>query len=204
MTPCHTNKKRHGRTNRYYYYRCTKTFKRDWASCQTRQINANRLDDYVFQNLERISLDKHYLDSLIFKLNNLGLGDRVGLELSSENPNFDPKTLERGLKSFVEKILKSKGVEKNIWAKKFIKKINYSKDEIEISLYYKESSEKSSETQIPSGRVRATAGKNEGLAEKNKVANGDTLLKMAPSLQSARVVSIILPNTIHKCRKKNV
>lgn len=108
------------------------------------------------------------------------------------------------LKTFVKGLSARKGIEKNLWVKKFIQKIRYSKDEIEINLYYKEGSEKSSETQIPSGRVRATAGKNEGLAEKNKVANGDTLLKMAPSLQSARVVSIILPNTIHKCRKKNV
>ena len=168
MTPCHTNKKRHGRTNRYYYYRCTKTFKRDWNACQTRQISATRLDDYIFQNLERISLDKHYLDSLIFTLNNLGLGDHAGLELISETPKFDPKTLEQSLKSFVEEISKSKGVEKNIWAKKFIKRINYSKDEIKISLYYKECSEKASETQIPSGRVGATAGINKEFSETKK------------------------------------
>ncbi|MBI5044252.1 MAG: recombinase zinc beta ribbon domain-containing protein [Nitrospirae bacterium] len=93
MTPCHTNKKKQGKINRYYYYRCTKTFKRDWDSCETRQVSANRLEDYVFENLERISLDKHYIDSLIFRLNNTSSGDRMGpepLQVCSESSKISP------------------------------------------------------------------------------------------------------------------
>lgn len=81
MTPCHTNKKRQGKTRRYYYYRCTSTFKKDWNNCNTRQVSANRLEDYIFKNLKRISRDKHYIDSLIFRLNYGLLGNRIGLEL---------------------------------------------------------------------------------------------------------------------------
>jgi len=88
MTPFHTNKKKEGRRKRYYYYRCTKTLKRDWDSCETRHVSANRLEDYIFENLERISLDKQYIESLIFRLNNTPSGDRRGFELSDECPEL--------------------------------------------------------------------------------------------------------------------
>ena len=58
MTPCHTNKKSRGKMKRYYYYRCTSTFKKDWKNCNTKQVSANRLEDFIFDNLQRISLDK--------------------------------------------------------------------------------------------------------------------------------------------------
>jgi site-specific DNA recombinase len=45
MTPCHTNKKREGKTKRYYYYRCTSTFKKEWNNCNTKQVSAKRLED---------------------------------------------------------------------------------------------------------------------------------------------------------------
>jgi len=105
MTPCHTNKKKDKRTKRYYYYRCTSTFKKDWNSCQTRQINSNRLDKYIVDNLTRISLDKQYIDSLIFSLNHRPLrggfasrdGGRIGLpELSAKSSNNPPKMAYRG------------------------------------------------------------------------------------------------------------
>ena len=51
MTPCHTNKKNENKTKRYYYYRCTKTFKRDWDGCEIRQVSANRLEDFIIENL---------------------------------------------------------------------------------------------------------------------------------------------------------
>jgi len=95
MTPSHTNK---GNMRRYYYYRCTKTFKQDWCACSTRQVNADRLEGFVIDNLKRISLDKHYLDSLIFKINFDGSRVRQGLEptyLCSE-------TVQKNLKEFVD------------------------------------------------------------------------------------------------------
>ncbi len=141
MTPCHTNKRRQGKIIRYYYYRCTKTFKRDWDSCETRMVSANRLEDYVFENLERISLDKHYIDSLIFRLNNTLLGDRMGHEPTVESSKISPDTFRQTLQLFVKGISERKGIEKNLWAKKFIKNIVYSKSDIQINLFYSIGSE---------------------------------------------------------------
>ncbi|MCX5782566.1 MAG: recombinase family protein, partial [Elusimicrobia bacterium] len=159
MTPCHTNKYKDGKRTRYYYYRCTKTFKRDWESCGTRQVSADRLEDYVFQNLERISQDKQYIDSLIFKLNSPQAGNRIGfpstssgqahdglnatnkselssgcagLELPGEPPKVSPEIFGQTLTLFVKGLrssstgsLRRKGLEKSLWAKKFIQGISY-------------------------------------------------------------------------------
>ena len=166
MTPCHTNKRRQGKLKRYYYYRCTNTLQRDWDSCGTKQVSADRLEDYVFQNLERISLDKHYIESSIFRANNTPSGDRLGLpdiksgqapygskypmksvspghreglelsEVCSESAKIYPDIFSQTLQLFVKGISERKGIEKNLWAKKFIKNIIYSKSDIQINLYY--------------------------------------------------------------------
>ncbi len=136
MTPCFTNKKNNGKRNRYYYYRCTKTFKYDWQSCSTRHVSAPRLENYIFENLERISLDKHYIDSLIYKLNSDKSDDQTGLEPPEVCPPFSSETFENSLKIFLSGLSDKKGVEKNIWVKKFIKQIDYAKDQIALTLYY--------------------------------------------------------------------
>ncbi len=123
MTPCRTDKKKQGKLNRFYYYRCTKTFNREWNSCNTRQVNANRLEDYVFQNLERISIDRQYVDSLIFRLNNTLSGNRSEFKLSDESSKISPDLFQQTLQLFVKGISEKRGVEKNLWAKKFIKEI---------------------------------------------------------------------------------
>ncbi|MCK4966249.1 recombinase family protein, partial [bacterium] len=100
MTPCHTNKNTKGKLRRYYYYRCTSTFKRDWNNCETRQVSAERLENYVFQNLERISEDKHYIDSLIFQHKYSRPDARVGLEpiqSCSEPPEISEKIFAQTL-----------------------------------------------------------------------------------------------------------
>jgi len=159
MTPCHTNKKKNKRTKRYYYYRCTSTFKKDWNSCQTRQINSNRLEQYIFDNLERISLDKQYMESFIFSLNykngggRIGIpeqslessknpgenrvsGDRAGLELNRDTPTISPKIVAQTLDLFIKFLSIKKGVERNLLVKKYIKSIIYSKESIQINLFY--------------------------------------------------------------------
>jgi len=51
-----------------------------------------------------------------------------------------------------------KSVDKNIWVKKFIKSIIYSKEEILITLYYKTGFENEDTLCLASGRVGAAAG----------------------------------------------
>ena len=127
MTPSHTNK---GNMRRYYYYRCTKTFKQDWRACSTRQVNADRLEGFVIDNLKRISLDKHYLDSLIFKLNFDGSRVRQGLEPTE----LCSETVQKNLKEFVNYIGKANKIEQTLIMRKYIKDILYSKESIQINM----------------------------------------------------------------------
>lgn len=138
MTPCHTNKRKKGKLKRYYYYRCTSTFKKDWHNCAIRQVNANRLENYIFDNLDRISLDKHYLDSLIFRLNSPVAGDRIGLEPSkvcSESPTISSEIVSQTLRRLTKSLVQKRGIEKNLFIKKFIKSIIYSTNSIQVNLF---------------------------------------------------------------------
>ena len=140
MTPCHTNKKRDGKTKIYYYYRCTSTFKKDWNICKIRQVSANRLEDYIFENLKRISRDKYYIDSLIFRLNYRLPSGRKGHEPSStllNSPIFSPEIFTQTLQNFTDILPEKKGIEKSLWVKKFIKRVDYSREEIALFFYYK-------------------------------------------------------------------
>ena len=211
MTPCHTNKKKRDKIERYYYYRCTKTFKRDWDSCTTRQVSANRLENYISQNLERISLDRHYIDSLIFKLNNSQAGDRIGLEPSQvcfESAKISGEIFAQTLQHFVKGLFKRKGIEKNLWAKQFIKRIDYSKEEISITLYYKVSCEEKSSSSKASGWVGAAAGRNSFSAADKKITPISTdrgnRQDWLPCFNSSQTIALILPNTIHGSKKKDL
>jgi len=42
------------------------------------------------------------------------------------------------LQNFTDIMPEKKGIEKSLWVKKFIKRVDYSKEEIALSLYYKE------------------------------------------------------------------
>ena len=127
MTSSHTNK---GNMRRYYYYRCTKTFKQDWRACSTRQVNANRLEDFITDNIKRISVDRHYIDSLIFKLNSDGSRVRQGLELT----DLCSETVQNDLKEFVNYLEKASKIEQALIMRKYIKDILYSKESIQINM----------------------------------------------------------------------
>ncbi len=160
MTPCYTNKNNKDKMKRYYYYRCTKTLKRDWADCNTKQVSADRRESYVFETIERISQDTHYLDSLIFKLNNAPSGVRAGFkppESCFESTKISPEIFAQTLQQFVKNLPDKKGIEKNLWAKKFINRIVYSPAEIALSLYYKREFDGTAPDVVASGRVGATA-----------------------------------------------
>ena len=162
MTPCHINKRKGRKLKRYYYYRCTDTFHQDWQSCTTKQVSANRLEDYIFSNLERISLDKQYLESLCFSLNHRRAGDRIGFpstssgqahnglkdagkipssghrsgyEPSREPPKISPEIFAQTLAALARGFSGLKGIEKNLLAKKYIQSIKYCKESIELNLF---------------------------------------------------------------------
>jgi site-specific DNA recombinase len=168
MTPSYTNKKQNGKTKSYLYYRCTSTLKKEWDYCSTKQVNANRLENYIFQNLERISLDKQYIDSLIFKLNFIKEDDRFGLEpshVSLNNLKISPEIFMSTLQQYIKILPQKKGIEKSLWVKKYTKKVDYSKEEIAITVYYRENSEEKIFTSNASGWVGAATGKDKNLYE---------------------------------------
>lgn len=172
MTPSHTNKVKKSSIKRYYYYRCTSTLKKDWDYCSTKQVNANRLENYIFQNLERISRDKQYVDSLIFKLNFNKEDDRLGFEpsqVSPENMIISPEIFMHSLQQFIKILPQKKGIDRSLWVKKFIKKIKYSKEEIAVSIYYGKNSVEEAVKSDASGWVRAATGKDEDLDFKKKI-----------------------------------
>jgi len=163
MTPSHTNKKKKNSIKRYYYYRCTSTLKKDWNYCSTKQVSANRLENYIFRNLERISKDKQYVDSLIFKLNFNKEDNHLGLEPSQsslENVNISPEIFINTLQQFIKILPQKRGIGKSFWVKKFIKNINYSKEEIAVSIYYRKNSAEEAIRSIACGWVGAATGKD--------------------------------------------
>ncbi|MFH1317541.1 MAG: recombinase family protein [Candidatus Omnitrophota bacterium] len=207
MTPCHTNKYKKGKMERYYYYRCTSTFKKDWDKCATKQVNATRLEDYIFQNLERISQDKHYLDSLIFKLKYSAPGDRMGLEPSegcSDPSTISAEIFKQTLEELVKNLGSKKGLEKNLSAKKYIKKIEYSPEEISISLYYKITLPEQELDMMASGRVGATACLSSSSGQKKSPRVTPEGLRLAPHSRVAQTIEVILQNKSHGCKKKNI
>ena len=137
MSPCFTNKYSKGKLERYYYYRCNSTHHKDWQSCPVKQVSADRLENYILENLERISLDKDYIENLVFRLNySQNIPRRSGYELREPCSKFSPEGVSSTLKLFLSTLAKKKGIEKNLLAKKFIEKIIYSIENIKISLFY--------------------------------------------------------------------
>ncbi len=130
MTPCFTNKKIGEKIKRYYYYRCTSTFRENWQECPAKQVSAERLENYVFENLERILADKEYIDNLVFKLNNdIQVPPSSGLEPSK----LSSKDISETLKFFLSEMKLKKGMDKNLLAKSTLSSLDYSPEKIKIS-----------------------------------------------------------------------
>ena len=186
MTQAFTNKE----SGRYHYYRCTKTYKQSWDSCSTRQINADRLERFVIDNLKRISLDTHYIDSSIFKFNFETLGVHKGLELSTSCSPIDPKTVQGNLKNLVSYLEKASKIEQALAIKKYIKDILYSKESIQINMLCHPEVIDRQSIKNPApllniqacGWVGAAASPAifEKFKEKSPIASNRALLKMAP------------------------
>ncbi len=75
MTNTYTNKKE----KRYYYYKCYKVMREGRTACSTKEVNAEKLERFLIENLSRIAQDKYYIESLAFKMLH-DSGGRSGLE----------------------------------------------------------------------------------------------------------------------------
>ena len=85
--------------------------------------------------------------------------------------------------------------------------MDYSKEEIALSLYYKEL--KATDCGIPAiGRAEKNVSRNSVLSNsKNDLCITNDSLRSEnwlPDLDSSQTIPIVLPNTIHACKKKNL
>ena len=170
---------------------CTSTHHKSWQACPIKQVNADRLERYILENLERISLDQNYIDNLVFKLNhsldssNLEFkksspAHQAGFELTKVCSKLEPETIVSILKSFLLFLSQRRRVERNLLAKKFIEKIIYSKENIKISLFYSEilknfAAQKSPARLTPGGASARSADEENIISSKNSQFEADNV-----------------------------
>jgi hypothetical protein len=200
MTPCFTNKKTGRKIKRYYYYRCTSTFRENWQECPVKQVSAGRLENYVFENLERILADKEYINNLVFKLNN---DTQVPLSPGLEPSKLYYEDLSETLKFFLSEMELKKGMDKNLLAKSTLSSLDYSPERIKISFKTRPNPQDLGVEKGQAPHLRAS----EGLGNHQLVCFVDNQFvsySSAPKLKSPQTFSIILPNLIHKSKLKNL
>jgi len=136
MSAVFTNKFKNGRRVRYFYYRCNSIVKRDRSFCDTRTVSVDRLDGYVMDNLDKMAKNQQYLDSLIFTLNHGYQDMMAGVELSRPESYFTADRTREILQTVVNASKLGGKVERRLAMKKHIKEIIYSKEAIEVILFY--------------------------------------------------------------------
>ena len=133
MTNTYTNKKK----RRYYYYKCVKVMKEGSGVCSTKEINAEKLEVFLIQNLSRIAEDKQYLESLAFKISH-ETPRQSRIELPGEYAKNLVNRMEQVLINFKNKIHKGSQIEKCLLLQKTIKGIKFSKRSLEVVINLKD------------------------------------------------------------------
>jgi site-specific DNA recombinase len=177
MSGSFSNKHTNGKFNRrYYYYRCTSTTKYDWQACPVKQVSAERLENFCLENLERILLDKNYIENLVFRLNNdENAGYRVGYELTNECSKFSTETISDTLKFFLDGLKTKKRIERNLFAKKFLSNIFYSPESVKIRFILRQSGGEAAAERSPAPPLaglgeRTTSSQNSEFVPSNLAA----------------------------------
>ena len=70
MTPTYTKKKKgNGESSYIYYYRCTKTYQYSWNACSIRSVNAEKIENYIMDQLKDFSRHEELIRDSIKKIN---------------------------------------------------------------------------------------------------------------------------------------
>jgi hypothetical protein len=70
--------------------------------CSVKQVSTERLENFCLENLEQISVDKNYIENLVFRLNNdFQSPRRAEYELPEECPKFSTENISNTLKFFL-------------------------------------------------------------------------------------------------------
>ena len=127
MTNSFTNKKK----RRYCYYRCGSVVKRGKDACSIKQINTQKLEEFIFESLDRISKDTPYLESLAFKMCRESL-PITGYELPANPEKKLVETVVHVLQRYAYDYKYGTLVEKNLASQRTIKKIIFSMEKLEV------------------------------------------------------------------------
>ncbi len=135
MNPSHANKPK----RRYYYYRCYRVVKEGKHSCNIREVNAERLETLLIENLSRISKDSQYIQSLAFKLAYETPG-RSRIEPSSEDVKNIEACVQQVLMDFKNGLQDKTQIEKCLILRKRIERLTYRKDSLEVLISLRDTS----------------------------------------------------------------
>lgn len=166
MSSVFSNKHKKKRQARYFYYRCSSTFKRDCTACGTRQISADRLDAFIIKNLDMMAQNRQFAESFIYRLNNEKTYPTAGLELKgvrSPQNGYCAENLVKILQNIVDASMLPGKYEKREIMKRHIEKVIYSKETIEVKILYSESVDAASgPLREPPAEVSLSAIRNNG------------------------------------------
>jgi len=127
MTNTFTNKKK----RRYYYYKCIKVVKEGCGACSLKAVNAEKIESFIFESLERISKDENYIESLVFKTLRISPLSQ-GFELSPESEKSYSQKIIHVLQRYASDYKKGSQLEKALVTKRTIEKIILSKESMEV------------------------------------------------------------------------
>ena len=129
MTNTFTNKIK----RRYYYYKCYKVVREGKSACSIREVNAEKLESFLIENLSRIAQDNQYIENLVFRMaySNPAYS---GFELKGESMKKLVTRVQEVLINFKKKAENSSQVEKCLLFKKIFQRIKFSKDYLEVSI----------------------------------------------------------------------
>ena len=131
MSASYILKNKNHKVKKYFYYRCSKLSHRGWGLCSVRQINASRFHEAVYQNLLRVSMDKEYLNKLVYSSGEeLRSTLSPGIEPQGHFENITAEKLGQGIQKFLNACARKTGIEKALALRRGIKRIHYSKTSV--------------------------------------------------------------------------
>ena len=101
------------------------------TACSLKEVNAEKIEHFIFENLERISKDPNYIESLVFKI--LRNSPHIkGFEPSKESEKNHSLQVLHVLQRYVTEFKKGSQLEKMLIMKKTIEKIKFSRESMEV------------------------------------------------------------------------
>ena len=108
-----------------------KVVKEGKCACSIKEVNAEKLESFLIENLSRISQDKQYLENLVFKILRND-PQRMGFEPTEESEKMLVTRVQQVLINFKNNIQRGSQIEKCLLFQRTIERINFSKESMEV------------------------------------------------------------------------